>query len=137
MHFWFFTVEFFHAFCSGFLMMILCFCKCDGNFMYQIKGWFRIRLIFKSVKIEKNRLFSVMTVEHIQSIEGLSSTRDRLSRVRRKFPALQPLDWNIGSTLPLAFQTFSSQGFQRNIANYIYIYIYKTTANLMCVYIYI
>ena len=86
-----------------------------------------MRLIFKSVKIEKNRLFSVMTVEHIQSVEGLSSTRDRLSRVRRKFPALQPLDCNIGSTLPLAYQTFSSQGFQ--------LYVYIKQQQILCIYI--
>lgn len=135
MHFWFFTVEFFRAFCSVFSMMILCFCKCDGNFMYQIKGWFWMRLIFKLVKIEKNRLFSVMTVEHIQSVEGLNRTKDRLSRVRRKFPAFQPLDWNIGSTLPLAYQTFFSQGFQRKITNYIcFIYIYKQQ-QILCIYI--
>jgi len=67
-----------------------------------------MRLIFKSVKIEKNRLFSVMTVEYIQSVEGLNRTKDRLSRIRRKFPAFQPLDWNIGSTLFFAYQTFFS-----------------------------
>ena len=83
-----------------------------------------MRLIFKSVKIEKNRLFSVMTVEHIQSAEGLNRTKDRLSRIRRKFPALQPLGWNIGSTLSLAYQTFFSQEIQRNIKNYILIYIH-------------
>ena len=58
-----------------------------------------MRLIFKSVKIEKNRLFSVMTVEHIQSAEGLNrANRNKPSLSKRETSSSMSLDFfTIGS----------------------------------------